>query len=372
MSVALRGNLEDFGIADVFQLVGQQRKTGVLEFSGRGERVQLFFDRGAVVTAAPAGAQPHAALAQMLVRCGRLTRERVAVLHKECETSAQSFPKLIVARGWLTAGELEEVEDLLTRETIFSILRWSGGSFDFRAQEVRHERPFEQLLGAEQILMDGLRMVDEWQSFAEQVPSEDLVFQRVAGFDEYSRRVGGNARGPVASAERVFELVDGRLAVRRIVDLSMLGTFDAVRCLAELRRAEVIAPVGRAAARKARRRAQPVRWGRAQARRVAASVFVLGLLGLVAFVSQRAPASPAGATSFAVPRDGLEGARRAWAALRVRHALESFRFARGHWPADLSELGARPGSETALARPQGRPYYYARREEGPVILAPER
>ena len=50
MSVALRGNLEDFGIADVFQLVGQQRKTGILEFTGTdGRQVQLRFDRGAVV-----------------------------------------------------------------------------------------------------------------------------------------------------------------------------------------------------------------------------------------------------------------------------------------------------------------------------------
>ena len=38
MGVALRGNLEDFGIADVFQLIGQQRKTGVLDLKRRNER----------------------------------------------------------------------------------------------------------------------------------------------------------------------------------------------------------------------------------------------------------------------------------------------------------------------------------------------
>ncbi len=32
MAVALRGNLQDFGIAEVFQLIGQQRKTGMLKF----------------------------------------------------------------------------------------------------------------------------------------------------------------------------------------------------------------------------------------------------------------------------------------------------------------------------------------------------
>jgi len=33
VSVALHGNLRDFGIGEVFQLIGQQQKTGVLEVS---------------------------------------------------------------------------------------------------------------------------------------------------------------------------------------------------------------------------------------------------------------------------------------------------------------------------------------------------
>ena len=53
MSVGLSGNLRDFGIADVFQLIGQQRKTGVLELKGsdaahpRGLRPGLRRDGGA-------------------------------------------------------------------------------------------------------------------------------------------------------------------------------------------------------------------------------------------------------------------------------------------------------------------------------------
>ena len=43
---ALRGNLRDFGIAEVFQLIGQQRKTGILEIDHGGDRVQLLFDGG--------------------------------------------------------------------------------------------------------------------------------------------------------------------------------------------------------------------------------------------------------------------------------------------------------------------------------------
>ena len=87
--------------------------------------------------------------------------------------------------------------------------------------------------------MDGLRMVDEWQSFADLVPSEDTVFQRIGRFETYRDQLGGGMARHLDHAERVFYLIDGRLKVRRVIDLSLLGSFDAVRALAALHEAGV-------------------------------------------------------------------------------------------------------------------------------------
>jgi len=185
MAASLRGDLKDFGIADVFQLIGQQRKTGILEFNGDGQQIQILFDQGAVVSAAPVGSWPGAAFGEMLMRCGLLSRDRTDELRRECGASARTLSGVAIARGWLGEGELRKIEELLTRETIFSVLRWEAGSFDFTANEIEHGRSVDSLLGAEQILMDGLRMVDEWQSFADLVPSEDTVFRRLLSFEQY-------------------------------------------------------------------------------------------------------------------------------------------------------------------------------------------
>ena len=74
MRVGLSGNLVDFGIADVFQLIGQQRKTGLLELRTRGAEATLVFDGGSVVAALPAGDGDVDALSDKLVRCGLLRR----------------------------------------------------------------------------------------------------------------------------------------------------------------------------------------------------------------------------------------------------------------------------------------------------------
>ena len=56
MSVALHGNLRDFGIAEVFQLIGQQRKTGTLVVGEGGDSVFLTFDEGPRQTGWPTSA----------------------------------------------------------------------------------------------------------------------------------------------------------------------------------------------------------------------------------------------------------------------------------------------------------------------------
>jgi Domain of unknown function (DUF4388) len=367
VSVGLHGNLGDFGIAEVFQLIGQQRKTGVLELSRGDESVQFLFDRGAVVSAAPVGARPHAALGEMLVRCGALTRDRVDELYEECDAGAQVLPRLAVAREWIAQAEINEIEDLLTRETFFSVLRWSEGSFRFGAREVEHPRRFGDLLGAEQILMDGLRMMDEWQSFSELVPSEDLIFRRSGGFEAYLDGLAESSGPQRDQALRVFGLVDGRLAVRRIIDLSRLGTFDATRILAGLCAGGAIEPAASASRRSASPRISGLSQG--QVRGWLGGLLPLSLLLLVAFASMNR-IQPAAAEGFAIRRDALETARATYAARRLRHALEDHRMAAGSYPRNLAELRTLP--EGALASPGGGTYYYAPRDAGAVLLAPER
>jgi hypothetical protein len=373
MSVALRGNLKDFGIAEVFQLIGQQRKTGDLELSCKRERIQLVFDQGKVVSAAPAGDRPHEALGEMLVRCGRLTREQVEQARRECEPAAQTLPQLVSSRGMIDEVSLAKIDDLLTRETIFRVLRWEDGSFDFSSREqVEHGRSHESLLGAEQILMDGLRMVDEWQSFADQVPSDDLIFQRTGRFDDYRSAQGDLPRRQLELAERVFRLVDGRLAVRRIIDLSLLGTFDATRVLADMRRVGVIEPLDPDGVRLLRRQRRRIVLPRDSARGwVAALLPLVMLLGLV-LASWRPAPSVSDFDGFEIERPGLAFMRDAHRVRAAQHALDAFRYLDGRWPEDLAELEARGLLPPALASEETHPYYYVVRDGDALLLAAER
>ena len=341
--------------------------------SGDDEKIRLLFDRGAVVSAAPVGQWSHAAFGEMLMRCGMLTRERVDSLRRECESSAQTLPSVAIGRGWLSPEELRQIEDLLTRESILSVLRWQVGSFDFTAEEVEHDRDFDSLLGAEQILMDGLRMVDEWQSFAKFVSSESTIFRRVLSFEQYRAVAKGESQQQFANAERVLDLIDGRLPVRRVIDLSLLGAFDAVRALAQLHKNQVIETVestrvASAPVSEPDTTSRPSRFARVIA--VAVPLFAL-LFVTVLIHLQGVPDAP---DAFSIKRPSVfERARQAHEIQRIRHALEIYRFDRGNWPRNLEALErADLLPSEALASEKGRPYYYANRADGAWLLAPDR
>jgi hypothetical protein len=363
MSAGLSGNLSDFSIADVFQLIGHQRKTGALELRSGAARAQLVFDRGLVVSATVGrGRGPDLdPLADRLVRCGQLTRERAVEATAVARSSAQTVARTLVARGWLDAAAVRRALDLVTSDAIFDVLRWHGGSFDFHSKSVDHDRDPGELLAAEQILMDGLRMVDEWQSIEMLVPSEDTVFERAR-----------ESTSGTGEAVRMFALIDGRLSVRRVIDLAQIGTFDGMRVLSDLRSSGAIREVEVAGAQALVRRARAVgsAWLTVGGFVVALAPFA-ALTVVVWWAAAPAPRTPAG--DRPIVYESLASLREDYAVRAARHAIEAYRLSRGRWPErleDLASAGLLP-SET-LATLEGRAYYSQNRNQGPIFLAPER
>jgi hypothetical protein len=362
MSAGLSGNLSDFGIADIFQLIGQQRKTGALELRSGRSRAHLTFDRGLVVSAGIASGRAGELdpLADRLVRCGQLTRERADEATAAARASAQTLARTLVSRGWLDAESVSAADGLVTLDAIFDLLRWQIGTFDFHAQAIDHDRDPAELLGAEQILMDGLRMVDEWQSFAQRVPSEETVFERAESAPESAL---------AGDAGRVLALVDGRLSVRRVIDLARISTFDGMRLLSELRQAGAIRAVIAEDARPAGRGAR-FALGRLVLH-AAAALAPLAALAAVAFAT--APPAREPAADQPIVRAAIAGLREDYAVRAVRNAIEAYRLARGSWPTRLEDLAdAGLLAPDTLATLAGRAYYSVDREPGPIFLAPDR
>jgi hypothetical protein len=374
MAVALHGNLRDFGIGEVFQLIGQQQKTGVLEVSDGDVRLRVAFDGGSVVGGERVGAYEQAALGDMLVRTGLVTPQRLVTLERQIAERGAHLEPLLRESGEIPSRQLDEIVSLVTRETLFELLRWTRGSFHFTAGPIARRSESAELIPAEQLLMDGLRMVDEWRTLDEGATDPDAVFEPAGSFDEFRRNEPGEGPDRLAVAERLFLLIDGRQPVRRVVDLSRLGSFEGARWLTRFRRAGLIERVDPQLVRKHRRRETLVLRSGPSLSSLLFALLPWVLLGAVALLASRGEPPRAAEAAGLRERAILHAARTSFETLRVRNLAEAYRYARGEWPGGMTDLRrffleARRHQPLAPLAPHE--YYVARRGDGFLVLAPE-
>jgi hypothetical protein len=101
-------------------------------------------------------------------------------------------------------------------------------------------------------------------------------------------------------------------------------------------------------------------------------VLPLLALGAVVLLPRVLVVPPPAASERAIERDPVREAHLAFGARRLRAALDAHRWSTGGYPEGLLELVERGFvAPSALTGPEGRPYYYAPRGDGYVLLAPE-
>jgi hypothetical protein len=329
--VSLQGILADFPVADVFQLIAQQRKTGVLEIERKSRTLLVYFLEGQVLAARPSETRPDGSLAGYLLRAGALSEAALADARKHQEQSLEPLVPTLLAHNLVPRADLEQVTKLATGETIFELFLWDEGRFAFRAEDVR-AGPVDKAVPAEMVLLDALRMRDEWVTIQGWLPDLTVVVvpnMDVEGFRAKRASIEASSGVSGADLEKLFTLANGRLAARRVIDLSRLGTFQGARGL--------VALIRNGSLRSEQRDSEPDERVEKRSDRpplVALALLAVSAVLAVALFLAKPPPSP----GRPLPSDPVAELREGAATERIQAALEAHRWARGEYPESLDAL----------------------------------
>ena len=373
--MALQGSIKDFGLPDIFQLIGLQRKTGVLTLKQAEEAVTVTFENGMVVNAESSAKRIEDRLGNLLVKQGKLSDEKLEEVLQKQKATLQRLGHILVANSYISQKDLQSALQVQVSQNVFKLFRWKSGDYNFEPTEkVDFDRANVQPMSADFILMEGIRMVDEWPIIEKKIPSTDIVFRaavdasmiEVAAEDDM--KAASNKIKLSSDEARVFKRVDGQRTVQAVIDATGLGDFDVCKALYDLLSRDIIAPTGRGAAAKetgARQEQASPALGYA----LMAAALVLGLGGLA--FQLRSPFGVVGRPPLlneplhllleSVSRARLE---------RIDRAIVAFRFEHGSLPKTLEELAEEGLVErTHLKDPWARPYHYGLAAAGYVLNA---
>jgi hypothetical protein len=364
--MALRGTLKDFALPDIFQLIGMQRKSGVLTLKSERETVTVVFENGMVVMADSTVRRLDDLLGNVLVRHGKLRKQDLDEVLAKQKASMQRLGYILTSDGYIDNDALKAALAEQVQQIVFRVFRWKDGQYDFdTSSTVDYDRRQVTPVSTDHILMEGIRRVDEWPIIEKRIPSLRMVFRALVPLNKVHKSVeavgdGGSleaafgalgeeqtsqAKRPadsVALSEMeygVYTLLDGRRSISEVVEMTGSSDFDVSRTIFDLIERNLVEPVGHRRDEVARKKVVTVKATTSSVLGIVVLVVVLAasVYGLLSTYSKpfRVPGT---ADFFSAERESYHRAMTVVRMERVDSALRSYFLNYGEYPASLEEL----------------------------------
>ncbi len=226
--MALVGNLRDFSLADFLYLVDRGYRTGRLTLKRADDAASLYFEKGKLIYATQYSRQER--LGEMLVRMGRITEEQRdhALELQKGPYTGKPLGTILVELGYISEEELLHHVRTQIEDTVYRLFTWPDGEFRFDAGVLvaPEDVMLNVSLGVENLIMEGVRRIDEWTRIRDRIPSTGLAVKFV---DQPSERAKGVNLTP--DEWRVFARINGKDSIRTISERTGLGEFEVCRII---------------------------------------------------------------------------------------------------------------------------------------------
>jgi len=230
--MALEGSLTDFGLADILQLIYFQRKTGVLTLEGKMDSVKLLFVEGNITGAESRRRNEDNRLGKILLKKGLIGEEDLKAALNEHRNTGTGIGKVLITRGLAEKQTIIEIIEGQITETVIQLFGWKEGTYEFTSRRVPVDKEFSFSVDTQHLLMEGLRILDEWSVIKGKL-TLDTVFKQTMTEEVHLS----------AEEEEILRYVDGENDVSTIIDLTSKDSFDVSRTLMVLAEKGIVAAV---------------------------------------------------------------------------------------------------------------------------------
>jgi len=240
--MALKGNLRDFSITQLLNLINLARKTGTLTVERPPERADLCFREGKLVYAS-LGNQ-HNRLDQILLKTGRLTTEQTRLIQTQVNTTDDKELGLwLINTGYVTQKDILQSVRQHMLEIVYQLFTWTDGKFRFEPNQLPPPERITVPISLENVIIEGTRRMKEWEQLQDELPNLDMALR-------FTDRPGTSLRNINLSIEewRVISFINPRNTIRQIAQATNMSEFQIRKIVYGMLQAglvELVRPEGR-------------------------------------------------------------------------------------------------------------------------------
>ncbi|PWB53265.1 MAG: hypothetical protein C3F13_09855 [Anaerolineales bacterium] len=208
--MALKGNLRDFSITQLLNLVNVARKTGTLIVERSQEQVFVSFREGKL-SFARNGADA-ASLTMVLYHANKLNAAQVRAINERVGAMTdKELGLLLINSNVITQQEILASLQAYYLSMVNRLFTWSEGLFRFENELLPPSDKITVRINLENLIIDGTRKMREWEQLQGEIPSLEMALK-------FSERPGVNLRTLNLSADewKVISFINPKNTIHQI------------------------------------------------------------------------------------------------------------------------------------------------------------
>lgn len=218
--MALKGNLRDFSIIQLLNLVYLAKKTGALNIKGPGESAKVVFRDGKLGYAKLE--LDDSKLAAVLHKSQIITKSQYHTIKKNAShMSDKELGLVLINAGYITQTDvIESLQDYYVG-IVQQLFTWAEGEFFFESNSLIPDDKIPVRLKLENIIMEGSRNLHKWEKLQDEIPNLDIALRFTDGS-------GVNLKNVNLSVEewKVASYINPKNTLRQIAQAIHISDFE--------------------------------------------------------------------------------------------------------------------------------------------------
>lgn len=239
--MALKGNLRDFTVTQLLNLINLAKKSGTLTIEGPDETAWVSF-RGGKLIYAQLGNE-DGTLTGILQRSGKITKRQGQIIKKYAQgKSDKELGLLLINADYLSQQDILESIRSYILDIVYRLFSWADGFFRFDNDVLPPKDRITIRIDLENVIIEGSRKVREWEQLKDEIPNLDMALNFVD-------RPGANIRDVNLNVDewKVVSYINPKNSIRQIAKANKMSDTEVRRIVYGLVQAglvDIVRPQG--------------------------------------------------------------------------------------------------------------------------------
>ena len=236
--MALQGNLRDFTVTQLLNLVNLANKSGALLIQGPNEGARLIFREGKLAHAQLASDRDgsQGGLPSVLHRAEKINDAQLNTLRTRASgMSDKELGLLLINSGYVTQEDILDSLQSYYVSVLQQLFAWVEGRFKFDPEQDLPDSKIPVRIALENLIIEGSRQVHEWEQLNSEIPNLDMALA-------FTDRPGVNLKKVNLNVEewRVVSYINPKNSIRQIAKASKMNELEIRRIVYGLLQAGLV------------------------------------------------------------------------------------------------------------------------------------